>query len=119
MVQRRGGAGFSLQTLQSQGYRVLHAPNADTAIALCRTHPGTIHLLLTDLVMPGMGGHELAQRVGALRPSIKILYMSGYTDDAAVLHAIKTAHAPFVQKPFSPEHLRRLVRETLDAPALR
>jgi PAS domain S-box-containing protein len=101
--------------LQSAGYTVLAAAGADEALALCRTHAGAIDLLLTDLVMPGMNGRELADRVTALWPQTRVLYMSGYTGDVATRHGIVTDGSPYLQKPFSPGALGRKVRDVLDS----
>ena len=74
---------------------------------------GPIHLLLTDVVMPGLSGPLVAEKVTALRPDIKVLYMSGYTDDAVVHHGVLGHDMPFIQKPFSPAALRKKIREVL------
>jgi DNA-binding NtrC family response regulator len=99
--------------LISGGYKVLEAPNAESAMALCSSHDAPIHLLLTDVVMPQMSGPEVASKVAALRPGIKVLYMSGYTDDAVVHHGVLALDMPFIQKPFSPVSLRKKIREVL------
>jgi PAS domain S-box-containing protein len=99
--------------LESRGYKVLETDDAEEAVALCTNHEGTIHLLMTDVVMPKMSGPAVAERVTALRPGIKVLYMSGYTDDAVVRHGILTQDMPFLQKPFSPAALRKKIREVL------
>jgi DNA-binding NarL/FixJ family response regulator len=77
-------------------------------------HPGPIHLLLTDVVMPGMGGRELAEGLRAIHSNLKVLYVSGYTDDAVVRHGIVEATDAFLQKPFTPLALARKVRAVLD-----
>ena len=94
--------------------RQLHRADALAALELAERHPGPIPLLITDVVMPGLGGRELAQRLTAKRPEIKVLYMSGYTDDAVILHGVLTADMPFLEKPFTPGGLARKVREVLD-----
>jgi CheY-like chemotaxis protein len=100
--------------LQSNGYTVLEAPGADEALYLCGRHPGPIHLLLTDVVMPRMGGRQVAEIVVAQRPGIKVLYLSGYTDDAIVRHGVLGPDMAFLQKPFTPSLLARKVRAVLD-----
>jgi PAS domain S-box-containing protein len=100
-------------TLVSGGYQVLEAPDAEGALVTCAQHAGPIHLLLTDVVMPQMSGPVVASKVAALRPGIRVLYMSGYTDDAVVRHGVLTQEIPFIQKPFSPAALRKKIREVL------
>jgi two-component system cell cycle sensor histidine kinase/response regulator CckA len=100
--------------LQSHGLVVLEARNGQEAIDTCRRYHKPIHLLVTDVVMPNIGGRQLADRVLALRPGIKVLYLSGYTDDAVVRHGVLQAGTPFLQKPFTPMTLARKVREILD-----
>lgn len=85
----------------------------ETALSTCADYTGTIHLLLTDVVMPQMSGPMVAEKVTSLRPGIKVLYMSGYTDDAIVRHGVLSQEMPFLQKPFSPGALRRKIREVL------
>ncbi|HYL56325.1 MAG TPA: response regulator [Gemmatimonadales bacterium] len=97
------------------GYTVLEAENADRALALADAHPGPIHLLITDVVMPGVSGRELARRVVRTRPDTRVLYISGYTDDAIVHHGMLEPGLHFLQKPFTPAALARKVREVLDA----
>jgi CheY-like chemotaxis protein len=101
--------------LEAHGYKVLEASRGQEAIRLCTTHQGPIHLLVSDVVMPEMGGREVAERLGALNAGIKMLYLSGYTDDAVVRHGVLEAQAAFLQKPFTPVALATKVREVLDA----
>ena len=100
--------------LASKGYQVLEACEANGALDLCANHEGPIHLLITDVVMPRMSGPVVASKVAALRPGIKVIYMSGYTDDSVVHHGVLSQEVPFIQKPFSPATLRKRVREVLD-----
>jgi CheY-like chemotaxis protein len=100
--------------LQRHGYVVLDAPDPNDAIELCRDYQGDIHLLLTDVVMPKMSGPELAKVVCAIRPQLKVLCMSGYTDDSIVRHGILSAQLAFLQKPLTPVALTTRVREVLD-----
>jgi len=105
------------QALVRQGYTVLEAPNGEAALRLAQQHRGPIHLLLTDVVMPALSGRQLAQQLAAVRPDVKVLYASGYTDDAVVRHGIVEAKAAYLQKPFTPAMLARKVRAVLDSPA--
>jgi PAS domain S-box-containing protein len=101
-------------TLESAGYTVLAAKNGDEALDLCTNHPGMIHLLLTDVVMPKISGRQLADVIRALRENIKVLLMSGYTDDTVVRHGVAEAGIAFLQKPLTPIALARKVRDVLD-----
>jgi PAS domain S-box-containing protein len=101
--------------LERYGYTVLEAPNGDDALQICGRHPGTIHLLLTDVVMPGMSGRALADRVVLLYPATKVLYTSGHADDAIVQRGVVSEGTAFLQKPYAPEALARRVRDVLDA----
>jgi two-component system, cell cycle sensor histidine kinase and response regulator CckA len=101
--------------LERQGYAVIEAQSGAEAILACKQHGGAIDLLLSDVVMPKMSGPELARQLGAERPLMKILCMSGYTDDAVVRHGALGAGIAFIQKPFTPDTLARKVREVLDA----
>jgi len=100
--------------LESNGYRVLEARHGAEAILICDEHKDPIHLLMTDVIMPEMGGRQLAERVSAQRPETKILYMSGYTDSAIVHHGVLESGTDFLQKPFTPDTLVRKVRAVLD-----
>jgi nitrogen-specific signal transduction histidine kinase/CheY-like chemotaxis protein len=93
--------------LRSRGYRVLAARHPEEALRICNEHDGSIELLLTDVIMPRMNGRELADRVLAARPGIKVLYMSGYTDDVVLQRGV--SHVAFLQKPITPDALGRKV----------
>jgi len=100
--------------LSSDGYKVLEARHGREGLRVCEQYVDTIHLLITDVVMPEMGGRELAEQIALLRPAMKFLYMSGYTDDALVRQGVRSEGAAFLQKPFSLDMLARKVREVLD-----
>ena len=100
--------------LKSRGYKVLIASGGDEALKICADAPPPIHLLLTDVVMPKMGGVELAQRLAALHPETRVLYMSGYTDAGIIHNGLLNPSSAFLQKPFTPDDLARKVREVLD-----
>lgn len=103
------------QFLEKQGYRVLHAEDGAAALQIVVAHEGTIDLLLTDVIMPGMNGRELAQRVSELRPNAKILYMSGYTENVIGRNGTLDAGIRLLQKPFTLRDLKSTVREVLDS----
>jgi CheY-like chemotaxis protein len=105
--------------LRRSGYHVIEARNAGEALLQSEKHPGTIHLLLSDVVMPQVSGPELAKRLASVRPDMKVLCMSGYTDDSIVRHGVLEAQIAFLQKPITPEALTRKVREVLDGAANR
>lgn len=102
------------EALEGYGYRVLEAEGGGAALSVSERHEAPIHLLLTDVVMPKMSGRELADRLTQSRPEIKVLYMSGYTDESIVHHGVLDPDTPFIQKPFGPQALARKVREVLD-----
>jgi CheY-like chemotaxis protein len=95
------------------GYRTLMAEGADQALEIFRAHKDSIDLLLTDVVMPRVGGPELAERLHELEPRLPVLFMSGYTDDAVGREGVLDPEVPFLQKPFTPEALGQKVREVL------
>ena len=104
-----------MQILETHGYKVIEAQNGEDALQLTNRHSGDIHLLLTDVIMPGMNGKILSEHLRLLRPDIKILFMSGYSADMMGLQIIKASKMPFIQKPFSTSQLLYKVREVIDA----
>jgi PAS domain S-box-containing protein len=100
--------------LARAGYRVLTAANGGEGLLACEAHPGEIHLLLTDVVMPQMGGRVFAERLARIRPGLKVLFMSGYTDDAIVRHGVLEPGTHFLGKPFTQADLLAKVRDVLD-----
>lgn len=107
---------FARTVLQTYGYTVLEAQTVTEAVRTCQEYLGPINLLVTDVVMPGLSGRRLADQVAPLRPTMKVLYMSGYTDDGIVHHGVLEPGMAFLQKPFSPVQLVRKVREVLSSP---
>ena len=101
------------KSLQTHGYRILVAENGEDALRVSKEHEGPIDLLITDVVMPKMGGKEVAERLQPLYPQMKIIYMSGYTDDSIVHHGVLAPGLNFIEKPFSPGGLVREVRVVL------
>jgi CheY-like chemotaxis protein len=101
-------------TLETYGYTILEAQNGIEALALVQKHKGIISLLLTDVVMPQMGGRELADNLIELYPDMQVLFMSGYTDDSIVRNNIIDEGANFIQKPFALDALARKVRDSLN-----
>jgi PAS domain S-box-containing protein len=106
------------ETLEARGYRVLEAENGNAGLAVAASHPDPIHLVITDVVMPGLGGHELVQHLLPVRPAIKVLYLSGYAPEAFSIPLGADAQKLFLQKPFTLQALSRKVREVLGPPAL-
>jgi CheY-like chemotaxis protein len=104
--------------LAAQGYAVIVAENPANAEELAAKHGSDIQLLLTDVVMPGMSGHDLARRIAGGNPKIRVLYMSGYTDNVIAHGGVLERGVSFLQKPFSPRALAAKVREVLDTPVL-
>jgi CheY-like chemotaxis protein len=106
------------QFLENQGYTVVEAPDGAAAVQICVAQQGIIHLMLTDVIMPGMNGRELAQRVAEIRPNMKVLYMSGYTENAIGHNGTLDAGITLLQKPFTLHALKAKVREVLDQTTL-
>jgi two-component system cell cycle sensor histidine kinase/response regulator CckA len=107
---------LTCRMLESQGYTVLEAGHPDQALLASEQHTGDIDLLVSDVVMPGMGGPALAEQLLLSRPQLKVLYVSGYTDDAIIRHGVLEHGIPFLQKPFAPDELAHKVREALESP---
>jgi CheY-like chemotaxis protein len=102
------------ETLEREGYTLLDADGPVEAQKIIRSYKDRIHLMITDVVMPKLSGRELAQRVARERPEMKVLYMSGYTDNAVVASGVLGTEMPFLQKPFTPSVLARKVRQVLE-----
>jgi CheY-like chemotaxis protein len=101
--------------LEVFGYNVLEAVDGLEALKVCNEYPGNIHLLVTDTVMPNLGGSELAKRVADIRPKMRVLFTSGYTDDAVIKSGVLTSEAAVLQKPVPPQGLAAKVREVLQS----
>jgi PAS domain S-box-containing protein len=106
---------LATELLKENGYTVLEASGGEEAIRLCRNHKEPIHLLITDVVMPKMSGKDVARRLQMVHPESRVLFMSGYTDEAIVHHGIVDSHIAFIQKPFSETALMQKIRDVLDA----
>jgi PAS domain S-box-containing protein len=107
---------YAAVALRAYGYQVMEAANAEEALLICEREGERIDLILTDVVMPGLSGRELADRLKTLRPGVKVLFMSGHTDDIMVHHGVLRKEAEFIHKPFGPGQLAMKVREILMAP---
>jgi two-component system cell cycle sensor histidine kinase/response regulator CckA len=101
------------ETLESKGYKVLEADDGEAALQIVSSYSGKIDMLITDVVMPGMSGRELSARLCELYPQTKVLYLSGYTEDAIVHEGVLDSGTAFLQKPFTLQTLSRKVREVL------
>jgi two-component system cell cycle sensor histidine kinase/response regulator CckA len=101
--------------LQLTGYTVLSASSGTEALSLLERHEGPVHLMLTDMIMPGMGGRELATLLREVRPQMKVVFTSGYTNDAILQNGLLDETAHFIGKPYTAVDLRRKVREVLDS----
>jgi DNA-binding NtrC family response regulator len=106
--------GLARELLEARGYQVLEAANGGAALLHIENHVGAIEMLLTDVIMPEISGSELADRALKVRPELKVLYMSGYTDKSVVHRGIIEPDVNFIQKPFSSNDLTSKVREVLD-----
>ena len=107
---------LAAEALRREGYTVLEAPDGTSALERAAAHSGELHLLLTDVTMPGLTGPALARALVGQRPGLRVLFMSGYTDDALGSHGVLESGTPFISKPFTPRVLARAVRDTLDRP---
>ena len=110
-----GVRSLTKEVLEKYGYTVLEASNGEEALKIADRHEGPLDLLLSDVVMPRMGGPELAQELLARRPAVKVLYMSGYTDHPMVRRGVVNAGVAFLQKPFTPTALVSRIREILES----
>jgi CheY-like chemotaxis protein len=105
-----------VETLEGAGYAVLVAPGGEDALRMVQEHPGVIHLVVTDVMMPGLTGRQVAERIRAARPEVRVLFVSGYVGDALARHGVSEPEARLLSKPFTAEALLRKVREVLDGP---
>jgi CheY-like chemotaxis protein len=107
--------GLATRVLKAHGYRVLEAADGASALALVESHPGPIDLLLTDVVLPGMNGRELAACLKKLLPAVKVLYTSGYTYNVIAHRGVLDRDVAYIAKPYTPDGLAAKVREVLAA----
>jgi CheY-like chemotaxis protein len=105
---------FVVQALATRGYRVLQAVDGPAALALNERHTGIIDVLLTDVILPGMNGRELAERFKTVRPGIKLIYTSGYTQDIIANRGVLHSGVAYVHKPYTAEEIANKVREALE-----
>jgi CheY-like chemotaxis protein len=105
---------LTTRILRKRGYAVLEAKHGAEALEIAQKHSGRIDLLLTDVVMPVLGGRELAERLARVRPAVKVLFMSGYANDALLQHGVSQGSRTFLEKPFTPDALATKVREVLE-----
>jgi CheY-like chemotaxis protein len=105
---------LTVRALAERGYHLLEAEDGESALAVAREHKGELQLLITDVVMPGMNGKELADRLTAERPDLRVLYISGYAEHAVVRQGVLVEGIAFLSKPFDLSELARTVREVLD-----
>jgi CheY-like chemotaxis protein len=110
--------GFARRTLEDHGYIVLEAASGADALSIVASHAGPIALLVTDVVMPGLQGHQLAKQLAAARPEIRTLYVSGFTESSVIHHGVPDHGVAFLPKPFSAETLSRAVRRVIDGQAV-
>jgi len=110
-----GVRAMTAQFLKNQGYEVLVAANPEEAVQICQERPENVSLLLTDVVMPTVSGPQLAEHLAFLRPAMKVLFMSGYSEDALARYGVTGSGAGFLQKPFTRESLALKVREVLNS----
>jgi two-component system, cell cycle sensor histidine kinase and response regulator CckA len=106
---------FARSVLEASGYQVLEAGNGEEGLKLARSHSGPLHLLVTDVVMPKIGGRELAEKMNVLRPNLKVVFISGYADDEAFRRTLQQAGIAYLQKPFTPSALANKIRQVLDS----
>jgi two-component system cell cycle sensor histidine kinase/response regulator CckA len=109
----RGVRELTREYLETSGYTVIEAANGEVALQRAREHAGPIHALITDVVMPGLSGRDLSEQMIKLRPKIKVLYMSGYTDQSAFRNGMLEKGAELLQKPFGMSTLASKLREVL------
>jgi two-component system cell cycle sensor histidine kinase/response regulator CckA len=105
---------LATRILRAAGYQVLAAGSADSAVQILQQHSGRVHLMFTDMVMPGIGGKELAAALAQAYPELKVLYTSGYTDDAVLREGVLNTSTHFIGKPYSRNGLTEAVRDALD-----
>ena len=109
---------FAREVLEREGYRVIESTNARDAFFCCERYDGNIDLLVTDVVMPGLSGRDLAEGLAAIRPGLRVLYMSGYTGESIIFQGMVDQTARLIQKPFSARILCEKVREVLEQPPI-